>query len=340
MASADDPYADADTRAATRVAGALRRARQARDAGRLVSAEVAYEEALKAAEAAWTTDTERAAIAGELGLCELALQRHREAAGHLAQSLEHPGALSPWIHRRVQEGLQSAGKRVATFYVTTNPPGAEVFLDGEALGHIEPVHEVFLDPGDHTARARLEGHADAVRSFSAEAGQSHALVLKLRRAPEPVAKAPEAAPPPARPAAPAPPAPSPLPLAELRLGGVALTTATAAAGVVLLLRAAVLRDDLAERDVALRRQGWDSSVCQGANGSPTCAELRGLREERNRLGALGAAALVTSGVFATATVAWFLTDPSPAGGEPVRQGVRVVPVMTGNQAALSVQGTF
>ncbi|WP_437672657.1 PEGA domain-containing protein [Sorangium sp. So ce131] len=339
MASADDPYEDAGARAATRAAGALRRGRLARDAGRLVEAEAAFEEALKAAEAAWTTDAERASIAAELGLCELALQRHREAAGHLAQSLEHRGALSPWILRRVQEGLASAEKRVATLYVTTSPPGAEVFLDGEALGRVEPVHEVYLDPGDHNSRARLEGHTDAVRSFRAEAGQSHALVLRLRRAPEPVAKAPEAAPP-APPAPPAAPAPPPLPLAELRIGGVALTTAAAAAGAVFLLRASVVRGDLAERDVALRRGGWDPSACQGAGASPVCAELRGLREERNLLGALGAASLVTSGVFAAATAAWFLTDPPPAGGAPARQGVRVVPVMTGNQAWLSLQGTF
>ncbi|KYF53803.1 hypothetical protein BE08_21370, partial [Sorangium cellulosum] len=251
VASADEPYADPDVRAASRTAGLLRRARQAQAAGRLVTAAATYERALEAAQEAWTTDAERATIAGELGLVELALGRHRDAATHLAQCLQHRGVISGWLRGQVDDGLQRAAKRVATVYVTTNPPGAEVVIDGQAPYPPEPVHEVFVEPGEHTARARLEGHEEAVRSFTAEAGQTHPIVLKLRRLPERVARAPEApaAPVSAPPAA--PPAGSTFPLAELRIGGVALTTAAVSAGTVFLLRSGVLRDNLAAQEAAL-----------------------------------------------------------------------------------------
>ncbi|WP_437304517.1 hypothetical protein [Sorangium sp. So ce388] len=341
-ASADEPYADPDARAASMTTGLLRRARQAQAAGRLVAAAATYERALEAAQAAWTTDAERATIAGELGLVELTLGRHRDAASHLAQCLEHRGVISGWLRDRVDDGLQRAAKRVATVYVTTIPPDAEVLIDdGQALYPPEPVQEVFVEPGEHTARARLEGHEEAVRSFTAEAGLTHPIVLKLRRLPERVARAPEAAPAAPHSAAPAaPPAGSTFPLAELRIGGVALTTATLAAGTVFLLRSGVLRDDLAAQEAALRRGGWDPSACGGVDAPPACAELRDTAEARDLFRELGVGTLVAGGVFAATTAAAFLTDLSYLASEPARQGVRVVPVMTAERAGVFLQGTW
>ncbi|WP_437333324.1 PEGA domain-containing protein [Sorangium sp. So ce394] len=340
-ASADEPYADPDVRAASMTAGLLRRARQAQAAGRQVAAAATYERALEAAQGAWTTDAERATIAGELGLVELSLGRHRDAASHLAQCLQHRGVISGWLRDQVDDGLQRAAKRVATVYVTTNPPGAEVLIDEQALYPPEPVHEVFVEPGQHTARARLEGHEEAVSSFFAEAGLTHPVALKLRRLPERVARASEAAPAAPLPAAPAgAPAGSTFPLTELRIGGVALTTATVAAGTVFLLRSGVLRDDLAAQEAALRGGGGDPSACGGADAPLACAELRDTAEERDLFRELGVGTLVAGGVFAAVTVAAFLTDLSYLAREPARQGVRVVPVMTAERAGVFLQGTW
>ncbi|AUX24231.1 hypothetical protein SOCEGT47_047680 [Sorangium cellulosum] len=340
-ASADEPYDDRDVRAASMTAGLLRRARQAHAARRLVTAAATYERALEAAQGAWTTDAERATIAGELGLVELALGRHRDAATHLAQCLQHRGVISGWLRGQVDDGLQRAAKRVVTVYVTTNPPGAEVLIDGQALSPPEPVHEVFVEPGEHTVRARLEGHEEAERSFTAEAGLTHPIVLKLPRLPERVARAPEAAAAAPRSAAPAaPPAGSTFPLAELRIGGVALTTAAVAAGTVFLLRSGVLRDDLAAQEAALRRGGWDPSACGGADAPLACTELRDTAEARDLFRGLGVGTLAAGGVFAAVTVAAFLAEPSSMASEPARQGVRVVPVMTAERAGVFLQGTW
>ncbi|WP_437816559.1 PEGA domain-containing protein [Sorangium sp. So ce1078] len=345
VADARDPHGVSGPQGISNVEDLLRRARQARDAGRWVEAESAYELSLKAADAAWTTDAERAEIAAELGLCELALARYRDAADHLAQSLRKRDALRSGLAKRAEEGLKKAESRVVTFYLGVSPPDAEVFVDGKALGRPAPTYELFLEPGHHTVRARLDGHTEAVGAFEGQAGKNSSLTLKLPRAPErgeAERGAPRAAGAgPGWPAAPAArPARAALPLTALRIGGAALATAATAAGTVFLLRADVVHDNLAEREVVLRRQGWTSSTCWWPNAPSACAEIRDEVAERDRFATLGKVALATGAVFGIATAASFLAEGWILDETPVRGGVQVVPSTTGTQAGLVLQGVW
>ncbi|WP_437637704.1 PEGA domain-containing protein [Sorangium sp. So ce854] len=341
VASAQDPYEVAGTRETSTVEGLLRRARQARDAGRWVEAEAAYGHALKAADAAWTTDAERAEIAVELGLCELALGRYRDAADHLAQGLRHRDGLRRALRERAEQGLLQAERRVATLYLGVSPPDAEVYVDGKPLGRPAPTYELFLEPGPHTVRAELDGHAEAVSAFDGLAGKATSLTLKLRRAPERGAPGAASAGV-ARPAAPSLPSPArpALPLTELRIGGTALATAALAAGTVFLLRADVVHDNLAERGVVFRRRGWTSSTCWWPNAPSACAELRNDAAERDLLATLGKVALATGAVFGIATAASFLAEGWILDEAPARGGVRVAPSATGTQVGLVLQGAW
>ncbi|XXY50713.1 hypothetical protein WME91_06170 [Sorangium sp. So ce269] len=357
-ASAGEPLSASEPRDASAVAESMRRARRARGAGKWSEAEAAYEAALKAAAAAGASDAERAEIAGELGLCELALRKDGEAAGHLAQSLRQRGALSSSLQRRVEEGFQKAEKRVATLYLGVNLPDAEVLVDGEALEPRAPTYEVFLEPGYHTVRARLLGHAEAVSSFDAGAGKEHTLALKLLREPESAARGPGEATP-ARPGAPGvrpgapgvrpaaavarpgdPVARSRLPATELRIGGVALAAATGALGTVFLVRAAVRHDDYRERGAGLRAQRWQTWTCQEAGDVPACAELRALRKERDLFSTLGLVSVAASGVFAVATAVSFWNDQSRTASQPRGERVRVVPLAAERQAGVLLQGVW
>ncbi|WP_438000126.1 tetratricopeptide repeat protein [Sorangium sp. So ce185] len=343
MAGAREPHAISGAHEASTTANPLRLARQARDAGRWVEAEAAYEAALEAAEAAWTTDAERAEIAAELGLCELALGRYRDAADHLAQSLRHRDGLRRALRERAEDGLLQAERRVATVYLGVNPPDAEVFVDGKALGRPAPTYELFLEPGHHTVRARLDGHAEAVSAFEGQAGKDISLALKLPRAPERGARAPEAAGAgAARSAAPSPgPAARPaVPLTELRIGGAALATAAVAAGTVFLLRADVIDGNLAEREVALRRQGWTPTTCWWPDAPSACAEIRRDLAARDLFATLGNVALATGAVFGIATAASFLAEGWLLDETPPRGGVQVVPSATRTQSGLILQGAW
>jgi hypothetical protein len=341
VASAQDPHGLAGSHERSTAEDLLRRARQARDARRWAEAEAAYEAALKAADAAWTTDAERAEIAAELGLCELALGSHRDAADHLAQSLRHRGALRSPLAERAEEGLLKAESRVVTLYLGVSPPDAEVFLDGKALGRRAPTYELFLEPGQHTVRARLDGHSEAVGAFDGQAGKASSLTLKLPRAPERAAAVAAGAGP-ARPAAPSPPpaARQALPLTELRIGGAALATAALAAGTVFLLRAHVIDDDAAEREVVLRRQGWTPTTCWWPNAPSACVEIRDDVAERDLFATLGNVALATGAVFGIATAGSFLAEKWIFDETPVRGRVQVVPSTRGTQAGFVLQGMW
>ncbi|WP_437652345.1 hypothetical protein [Sorangium sp. So ce1182] len=341
VASASDPHAVSDPRETSTVASSLRRARQARDAGRWVEAEAAYEAALTAADTAWTTDAERAEIAAELGLCELALGRYRDAADHLAQSLRHRDALRGGLAERVEEGLKKAESRVVTFYLGVSPPDAEVFVDGKPVGRPAPTYELFLEPGHHTVRARLTGHTEAVSAFEGLAGKDSSLTLKLPRAPE-RDEAGAAGAGPARAVEPAmrPAARPALPLTELRIGGAVLATAALAAGTVFLLRADVIDGNMAERETVFRGQGWTPTTCWWPNAPSACAEIRNDMAERDLFATIGSVALATGAVFGIATVASFVAEGWILRETPVRGGVQVVPSATGTQAGLVLQGVW
>ncbi|WP_437308980.1 PEGA domain-containing protein [Sorangium sp. So ce388] len=342
-AGAREPQAISGPHEASTTVDALRLARQARDAGRWVEAEAAYELALKAADAAWTTDAVRAEIAAELGLCELALAMYRDAADHLAQSLRHRDALRSGLARRAEEGLKKAESRVVTFYLGVSPPDAQVFVDGKALGRPAPTYELFLEPGNHTVRARLDGHTEVVSAFEGQAGKDSSLTLKLPRAPERGEAGGGGAPGaagggPVRPAdAAARPA---LPLAELRIGGAALATAALAAGTVFLLRAHVIDGNLAEREMMFRGQGWTPTTCWWPKAPSACGEIGKGLAERDLFATLGNVALATGAVFGIATAASFLAEGWLLDEAPARGGVQVVPSATGTQAGLVLQSVW
>ncbi|XXX80273.1 hypothetical protein WMF30_16015 [Sorangium sp. So ce134] len=327
----------------------VRRGQRARAAGRWAEAHAAYEAAFEAIGAASGTDRERAEIAGELGLCALALRRYRDAAERLAWSLERRDALPRALQERFEDGLRKAAPRVATLYLSVDPPDAELLVDGDRVGGPAPTYRVFLEPGRHMVRARSTGQEEAFQAFDALAGTETSMSLQVRRAAVGRAGEGAAAGPPSRKAALEAPAPrraaqAPAPWASwpgtLRIGGVALTTATAAAGAVFLLRAHVVHRSLRERDEARRAHGWTSHTCREAGAPAVCGDIRAQVEERGLFATLGKVSLAASGVFGVATAASFLTEVAVFGGAPAAGGLRVVPVTTGEQAGVLLQGAW
>ncbi|KYF96772.1 hypothetical protein BE18_48440 [Sorangium cellulosum] len=107
-----------------------------------------------------------------------------------------------------------------------------------------------------------------------------------------------------------------------------------------LLRADVIHDDLAERDVVFRRQGWTSSTCWWPNAPSACAEIRDDVAERDLFATLGKVALATGAVLGIATATSFLAEGWLLDEAPARGGVRVAPSATGTQAGLVLQGAW
>ncbi|WP_437294892.1 hypothetical protein [Sorangium sp. So ce426] len=336
----------------------VRRGQRARNAGRWSEAYAAYKAAFDAADPATSTERERAEIAGELGLCEVALHRYRDAAEHLAKSLEQREALPDALERRFQAGQREAVKRVATLVLSVDPPDAEVLIDGERVGRTARTYTLFFEPGKHVmVRGRAPGHADAFQGFLGVVGAEHQMTMELSRAA--AASATEArsrrdtapaTPPalrtlPAERALSAASAKAPSPWASwpgtLRITGIAVTTAGVAVGTILMSHAGKLDDDLsARRDWLQSEPSSSTSMCWQAPRSSPCGELARLQDARNTFGRAGLATVITGGVVGAVTAASFFTDFSFLRFKPAQDRVNVSPVANGNEIGARLEGVW
>ncbi|KYG07149.1 hypothetical protein BE21_30845 [Sorangium cellulosum] len=326
----------------------LRRARSARAKGRWTEAYAAYKAAFEATDSTSDTERESAEIAGELGLCELALRKYRDAAEHLAWSLERRKALSLAQQKLYGDGLATAARFVATLYLSVDPPDAEVLVDGKQIGPPRRTYTLFFEPGKHMVRARAPGREEAFQSLDARAATELTMTIQLPRAA--VSSSGEGAPAgPTKKAAteahaatnsarvPAPSASWP---GTLRIGGVALTTATAAAGALFLLRAHVLHRNLREANSVRREQGWTPHTCREASAPAACAGIQDQVKERDLFATLGKVSLATSAVFGVATAASFFTEVAVFGEAPKAAGIHVAPMATSERAGVLLEGAW
>ncbi|WP_437596914.1 hypothetical protein WMF28_30475 [Sorangium sp. So ce590] len=330
----------------------VRRGQRARNAGRWSEAYAAYKAAFDAADATTSTERERAEITGELGLCEVALHEYRDAAEHLAKSLEQREALPDALERRFQAGQREAVKRVATLVLSVDPPDAEVLIDGERVGRTARTYTLFFEPGDkHMVRGRAPGHADAFQGFLGVAGVEHEMTMELSRAA--AGSATEASS--TKDAAPATPTPlrtlpaarakAPSPWASwpgtLRITGIAVTTAGVAVGTLLMIHAGKLDDDLsARRDRLQSEPSSSASMCWQAPRNSPCGELARLQDARNMFGRAGLATVITGGVVGAVTAASFFTDFSFLRFKPAQDRVNVSPVANGNEIGARIEGVW
>ncbi|AGP39459.1 hypothetical protein SCE1572_36230 [Sorangium cellulosum So0157-2] len=222
-----------------------------------------------------------------------------------------------------------------------------MLIDGKLIDGPRRTYTLYFEPGKHMVRARARGREEAFQSLDARAETETTMTIQLPRA---VASAGDEAP--AGPAKQASTdaqaarnlAPAPAPSAswpgKLRIGGVALTTATAAAGAVFLLRAHVVHSNLREANIVRREQGWASDACRDASAPTVCADIHGQVEERNLFATLGKVSLATSAAFGLATAVSFLTEVAVVGQAPPAERLRIVPVTTSERAGVLLEGVW
>ncbi|HTN85144.1 MAG TPA: hypothetical protein VL242_15705 [Sorangium sp.] len=311
-------------------AEALRRAEQARRAGRWDDAAAAYR-------AAWES-TGDPRWAGELGMAELSLRRYRDAAEHLRRALDAGDALAPGVRARFQQGLQRAAQEVAAVAIVVGKPEAEVFMDGRRVGQGLATYVVYVEPGSHEARATLHGHEDGVGRFEALRGDTPAIGLALKE--RPPASRPAAPP---RAAAAASGSTTLRPATggtaigpAIRVGGLALASAGVVVGAGFAIAWAV-KDGEVE---ALREEviGASGSLACNPHKAVTdvrCPQLRDAVEARDALGLVSIASFVASGVIGATALSSFWWAPAPDQG-----GVRAVPRVTAHGGGVRIEGAW
>ncbi|WP_437328856.1 hypothetical protein [Sorangium sp. So ce381] len=348
--SADDIHPKAGPIDGSTVKDHVRRGRRARKAGLWIEAYAAYKAAFDAADAATSTEVERAELAGELGLCELALHKYRDASEHLARSLEQREALPEALQHRFEAGQRNAAPHVARLVLGVDPPDAEVLIDGKRIGRTARTYTLFFEPGQHMVRGRAPGCKDAFHYLRAVAGAEHEFTMPLLCAAASSAEASRAkeaastTPTPVR-ALPAPRVQAPSPWASwpgtLRITGIAVTTGAVLGGGIFMIRASKLDGDLSERRDGLTHDTTSSSsTCWQAPQNSPCADLFRLRDARNLSAGVGTGLVIAGGVIGALTAASFFTDFSFLAGTPTQGRIHVAPVATGRETGVSIEGLW
>ncbi|XXX77804.1 PEGA domain-containing protein [Sorangium sp. So ce134] len=181
VAPASSAQTDAGARGATETEALTDKARQLYDEGLAALNRSRWAEAHASFLAAWRIK-QHYQIASNLGVAELRLGKHRDAAEHLSWYLREAPAERTAQRQRAEVLLKEALAKVAAITVQTTPEGAEVTVDGAVVGRTPLALPVFLEPGPHAISAELDGYTAERQQIEPAAGHTGGITLQLKPA--------------------------------------------------------------------------------------------------------------------------------------------------------------
>lgn len=139
------------------------------------------------------------AILLNIGQAELRSNHPEDAGNHFQQFLrEHQGATADQ-RAAAEKGIADAKKKAGFIIVIVDATGADISIDGAAVGKSPLLDPVFVKPGKHTLYATLQGKgATTVVDAKQGSAATATLTLGIQGGPPPV-QPPPAQPPPAQP---------------------------------------------------------------------------------------------------------------------------------------------
>lgn len=119
-------------------------------------------------------------IAANLAACELALNKYRDAADHFDFALKHLLAGTTQDQKaRLTEGFEKAKREIAAVRLDVQPAGAEVVIDGIAIGTSPIADDAFVEPGERKIRVTKAGYETYVGSFTVAKAESKTVRVAL-----------------------------------------------------------------------------------------------------------------------------------------------------------------
>jgi len=276
-------------------------------------------------------------IASNLGVAELKLGKHRDAAEHLTWYLREAPATKVEERRRAEALLKEARAKVTAVTVQATPEGAEVTVDGAAVGVAPLGQPVFVEPGEHAFAGRMEGYQTARSAVEGVAGGEQSVELRLEKvvmavpAPSESGSGTAAA----KPTVPSVPAKEGGPNMTLVTAGAVTAGVAAAAGVVFAVMATGSAGDADEKAAELEALGGSKACAAGQRAAP-CDDLLGLREDASTFTNVAAWSFIGAGLVGAGTLIYWLTTP----GQDARSGVRASPVVGVNGGGIVVRGAW
>lgn len=115
-----------------------------------------------------------------VGLCQRRLGRNLDAQRTFERFMSEFGSTADEVDRRdAQAQLDELRGVLGRLSVTVNEAGADVLVDDRAAGRAPLAGPVFVEPGEHTVVARLEGRDPVSQTVSVAAGQQTSVNLEL-----------------------------------------------------------------------------------------------------------------------------------------------------------------
>ncbi|WP_437623729.1 PEGA domain-containing protein [Sorangium sp. So ce1151] len=314
-----------------------------------------YAEAEAALQSAWELNP-TFDVAYNLGNTEYKLKKHREAAQYLSFALRHWPLMKAAAKLKVtaEQRLAESRAQVGAVRVTVGVAGAEVLVDGKAVGRAPLEGEVFVDAGEHRVEARLEGYAPVsetvkvAKGGSAEVALAIAAVKSEAREAAPVARAAQGSAPgvgtgagaPAAGLAPgAPMEPPPRPqernwVPVIALGAASVVGLGVGIGMTVVSNDASA-DGRAQADAILKAGGG----CPDAPPAyeQACSELHETASRVDTFGRAATVAYAASGVLAIAAVTYALW---PRSATAASGKVRALPEARIGYGGIAVQGAW
>ncbi len=308
-----------------------------------------YQESYQAYKSAWEL-RQSYDIAANLGNVELKLNKYADAAKHLSFALDNlpPSLAEPTRSRakkKLKERLASALEHVGAVKLAVSPEGAELAIDGQAVGKAPLAQKLYLEPGKHELVAQYEGYRSLTHQLEISAGSSETVRLEL----VPNQQAPTNGPIPVKPGDDtAQDQADSGPILPLVIVGYVLAAGGIGAGIGLLVASGSKKNERLE----LIDQLGGSSACYNA-GNPDCEEIENLNRSENTFKGVGIGMLVggiAAGIATTVYLVWPRDDDDAKseGEQPDSRPAnetsgarwRAIPYAVPSAAGLFVQGTF
>ncbi|WP_437731300.1 hypothetical protein [Sorangium sp. So ce1335] len=295
--------------------------------------------------------------AANLGRVELRAGKPRDAAEHLTFFLREAKEIRPADRAAAEGMLAEVQAKIGTVTVQVEA-GAEVLVDGQAVGTAPLERPVFVEPGSRRFEARKPGTGSASQELQVQAGSAPEVQLTLATSTGPAIQVVEA---PAATASVAVQKPASVVVARPTVGsgnladtspstaspswrtwaivsGVGLTVAGVGVGVGFSAAAAANNADFVkERDRLVRETPFGETICPERENIVGCRQLNDFAKVRDRNQAIGIAGFAVGGLAAAGTLALVLWKAErPAQAARAEPDLIVVPSMHGVLAA----GTF
>ncbi len=126
-------------------------------------------------------------VLAQIALAEQALGKWRDAERDLDDAMKSTDQDS-WIvanHDALAKALTTIGMHLGTLQVMTDAAGAELFLDGQSLGHVESGASYRVEIGTRNVELRAAGKYSSSRSVVVTAGEISRETIDLEPLPAP-----------------------------------------------------------------------------------------------------------------------------------------------------------